>query len=162
MKLFLKRDVSANYCGFTVYDELGKPKYFSKLRPSKTGTKQKFNLVLFDTQGNRLAKIRQLSLASANTFVLRVGKSHITFVVVITSKGIYSYFYGNNWHIHGNIATKNFNIIDVDNSVISSQRFYRDSLEITINDEHNELYCILTSICACFINTLGMHAVQTV
>ncbi len=165
MKLFLKRDVSAKYSGFTVYDEFGNAKYFAKPKPTKlnaTSKASKFNIILTNTENEQIAKIRQLPIVGTNTFVLKVKKSHITFVTVVTSKGIYSYFYGNNWHIHGDVAAKNFDIIDVDNSIISSQKRNLKSIEININDESNELYCVLTSICVCFINTIEKPLVQTV
>lgn len=160
MKLFIKRDVSASDNEFTIYDELGNPKYFARF--VKTKTKSKVNIILTDTEQNVKAKIRQLPLVGTNTYVFKVGKSHITFVVVLTAKVIYSYFYGNNWHIHGDIVTRNFSIINVDNSVISSQQNCGDSVELDITDESNELYCISTSVCTSLINTVDKFAVQTV
>ena len=58
--------------------------------------------------------------------------------------------------------TKNFSIIDVDNSVISSQQNCGGSVELDITDESNELYCISASVCTSLINTVDKFAVQSV
>lgn len=160
MKLFIKRDDSASKAICTVYDELGNPKYYASFQKMKP--KSNVTIVLKNTQNNVIAKIRQLPIVGTNTFVFKVGKSHVTFVTVLTQKGIHSYFYGNNWHIKGEVITKNFSIIDVDNSVILSQKNCGDSYELTITDSSNELYCIATSICVSLINTVDNFAVQAV
>lgn len=160
MKLLIKRDVSASNSEFTIYDELGSPKYYAEFVRQKTKTKP--SILITDAEHNVKAKIRQLPIVGTNTFVFKVGKSHITFVVVPTSKGVYSYFYGNNWHIHGEIITGSFSIIDVDNSVISSQQKCGAYRELSITDDSNELYCISASICTSLINTVDRLAVQTV
>lgn len=160
MKLFIKRDISADDLGFIVFDELGKEKYYAVF--AKTKSKIKFNFVLTDTQKNISAKIRQIPLVGTNTFVFKVGKDHLTFVVVITTNGVFCNFYGNNWHINGDVASKNFTILDVDNSVISTHKNCINCSEVNINDKSNELYCIATSICISLINTVDKFAMQAV
>lgn len=160
MKLLIKRDVSASNSEFTIYDELGNLKYYVEFIKQKT--KSKASILVTDAEHSVKAKIRQLPLVGTNTFVFKVGKSHITFVVVPTSKGIYSYFYGNNWHIHGEIITGKFSIIDVDNSVIASQQKCGGYCELNITDEANELYCLSASVCTSLINTVDRLTVQTV
>lgn len=158
MKLFIKRDVSDTSSAFTVFDELGHEKYYSLNLKSKTNK----TLVITDTEKNIVAKIRQIPFGGAKSFVFKVGKSHITFVIAITSKGIYSNFYGNNWHINGEIASKNFSILDVDNTVIASNKKYGEYSELTVTDTVNELYSIATSICVNMINTVDKLAIQAV
>ncbi len=158
MKLFIKRDISAGDSAFTVFDELGKEKYYVLF----TKTKSTVSLKITDTQNNTVVTIRKLPIVGTNTFVFRKRKNHITFVIVKSSKGIFCNYYGNNWHINGEITTKNFSIIDVDNSVIAIQRKCGEALELNITEDKNELYCICTSVCINLINTVDKLAMQAV
>ena len=158
MKLFIKRDKSTGDSGFTVFDELGYEKYYAVFVKSKSTVK----INLTDTQNNIVLKIRKLPLVGTNTFVFKADKKQLTFVVVCSSKGIFCNYYGNNWHIQGETISKHYSIIDVDNSVIASQKNCGESVELTITDKSNELNCIATSICLSLINTVDKFAVQAV
>lgn len=158
MKLFIKRDISDTSSMFIISDELGNEKYYSLNLKSKTNKA----FAITDTQRNVLAKVRQIPFGGAQSFVFKVGKSHITFVIAITSKGVYSNFYGNNWHINGDIASKNFSIFDVDNTVIAINKNFGEYSELTVTDSTNELYTIATSICINMINTVDKFAIQAV
>lgn len=160
MRLFLKRDVSLGKSSFVIYDELGENKYVAEINKSKVGGK--YNILITDSSGNTAAKIRQLPIVGTNTFVFKVNKKHVTFVIVPTAKGAYSYFYGNNWHINGDILSKNFLIIDVDKSVILRHTKHSDYCELEIESRANELYCVSASICANLINTVEKLAMQAV
>lgn len=159
MKLHLKRDVSAGDACFSVFDESGAEK-FRAVQVSTKVTKRT-NLILLDNQGNTAAKIRRLPIVGTCTFVLKVGRAHITFVIVPTKNGILSNFYGNNWHINGSIAAKDFTVSDVDNTVILSHRRHADHCTLEIFDPENELYCIAVSVCANLINTIEKPVVKT-
>ena len=158
MKLHLKRDLSAGDAGFTVFDESGMEKY--RAVSVKTKVTKKTNLLLLNSKGDIAATIRRLPIVGTYTFVLKVAKSHITFVIVPTKNGILSYFYGNNWHINGSISAKDFTIIDVDKSVILSHRKHADHCTLEIFDEEHELYCVSAAICANLINTIEKPVVQ--
>ena len=156
MKLYLKRLVSAGDTGLAVYDESGAEKYCAA--PVRTKVTKKTNLLLLNGRGETVAKIRRLPIVGTYTFVLRVKKSHITFVMVPVKGGLLSYFYGNNWHINGSIASGNFMIIDVDKTVILSHRRHADYCTLEIADEENELYGVAAAICAHLINTVEKTA----
>ena len=112
MKLHLQRDISSGDVRFLVYDESGNEKY--RAVPVSTRVTKRTNLVLLDSRGEPAAKIRRLPIVSTYSFVLKVKKTHITFVIVPTKNGILSYFYGNNWHINGSIAAS-----DIDDALVS-------------------------------------------
>ena len=152
MKLHLKRDVSSGDIFYYVFDESGNEKF--RAVSVKTKVTKRLYMLIYNCQGEAVAKIRRLPIAATNTFVLRVGKKHITFVMVPTKNGIYSYFYGNNWHINGDVAAKNFTIIDVDKTVILSHRRHADYCTLEIGSAENELYCVAASICVNSINTV--------
>lgn len=160
MKLHLKRDVSAGGVGFSVFDESGREKY--RAVSVVTKVTKKTNLLLLDQNGRVAAKIRRLPIVGTYTYVLRVEKSHITFVIVPVKNGVLSYFYGNNWHINGNIAAKDFTIIDVDKTVILSHRKHADYCTLEIFNEENERYCVAAAICVNLINTIEKPVVKAV
>lgn len=160
MRLYLKRDKSSEKYDFVFFDELGEEKYRAYFK--KAVGSAKMNLIVETTANGVAAKIRRLPIVGTRTFVFKVGKSHVTFVMVPTQKGIYSYFYGNNWHIGGDIATKNFQIIDVDKSVILNHTRCPDYCLLEIPNPDNELYCVATSICANLINIIDKPAVKAV
>lgn len=157
MKLFLKRNKSAEETQFFLYDESGNERY--RTENKKTRVTSKLNMIITDSHGSEAARIRQLPIAHA-AFVIKVNRTHITFIALPTSKGIYSYFYGNNWHINGDIASKNFEVINVDKSVVFSHRSEARCCAIEIFDEPNELYCVAASICANLINIVNKPAVK--
>ncbi len=152
MKLYLKRDRSADNVLFAVFDECGNEVY--RVVSVSTKVTKRTNLLLLHTDGTVAGKIRRLPIVSTYTFVLRVKKSHITFVIVPVKNGVLSYFYGNNWHINGSIAAKNFTVIDVDKSVILDHRKHSDHCTLEITHPENELYCIMTAVCANLMNTV--------
>lgn len=156
----MKRDKSSEKYDFVFFDELGEEKYRAYFK--KTKVSAKLNLIVENTANGVAAKIRQLPIVGTRTFVFKVGKSHVTFVIVPTQKGVYSYFYGNNWHISGDIAAKNFHIIDVDKTVILSHTLCPDYCLLEITNPDNELYCVAASICANLINIIDKPAVKAV
>ena len=160
MTLYLKRDVSAGNRCFVVSDAFGAEKYFVSTPSAGILTKSK--LVVADMSGFEAAKIRRIPLVGIAAYVLRFGKRHVTLVTVPTAKGISAYFYGSNWHIVGELAAKNFSIIDVDKTLILEHRRHADYCELTIPESGNELFCVAASVCANLINTIDSPALQAV
>lgn len=160
MRLFLKRDVSLGESAFVIFDELGNNKYKAQVGKTKVGGK--YNVTISGADGKAAAKIRELPIVGTKTFVFKVNKKHVTFAVVPTANGLNCYFYGNNWHINGELASKNFLIIDVDKSVILRHSKHTDYCELEIEREECELYCVAASICANLINTAEKLAVSAV
>ena len=150
MKLYLKRDASADDVCFVIYDESGAEKY--RAVSVVTKVTKKTNQLLLGQGGEAAAKIRRLPIVGTCTYVLRVKKSHVTLSVVPVKSGVLSYFYGNNWHINGSIAAKDFTIIDVDKTVILSHRKHADYCTLEIPDPENELFCVCAAICVNLIN----------
>lgn len=158
MKLFIKRNTSPDKSCFTVFDEHGNEKY----NVSFTGSKSVSKLIVSDNSDKAVLKIRKIPIVGTHTFAFKAGKHHITFVMIISSNRILGYYYGNNWHINGEIAKGNFSIIDVDNSVIATLRKHTDYSEINITDDSDALYCVATSICTNLINTVDKLVIQAV
>ena len=159
MRLFLKRNTSDNQC-FTVYDEFGEEKYRACFVTAKLLTPHR--LTLFDASGTAVARIRRLPLVGTDTYVIKFSKKHITFVTLPAPGGSRSFFYGSNWRVTGEIASKNFSIIDVDKTLILEHRKHADFCELTIPDSRNELFCAAVSVCVNLINTIESPALQAI
>lgn len=159
MTLFLKRDVSADNRRFVIFDECGDEKYYVYAKRTKVSAKN--ILIITDTDDRQAARVRRVPIVGTSAHVLKFGNRHVTFVTVPTPNGVYSYFYGSNWRVSGDIATKNFTIIDVDKTVILEHRRHADYCELIIPDSSNELFCVAASVCANLINTVDKRAVQT-
>ena len=54
------------------------------------------------------------------------------------------------------------NVLNVDNTLICSQKKIANAIELNVNDALNELYCISTSVCIEMINTIDKFEAQTV
>ena len=158
MKLFIKRNISPDKSCFTVFDEYGNEKFNATF----TGSKSVSKLIVSDNADKTVLKIRKIPIVGTHTFAFKSGKHHITFVMIISPNGILGYYYGNNWHINGEIAKGNFSIIDVDNTVIATQSKHTRYIELNITDDSDELYCVATSICTNLINTVDKFAIQAV
>ena len=160
MTLYLRRDVSADNRCFVVSASLGAEKYYVSTPAAGLLTRSK--LVITDMSGSEAAKIRRIPLVGIAAYVLRFGKRHVTLVTVPTPNGVSAYFYGSNWHIVGELAAKNFSIIDVDKTLILEHRRHADYCELNIPESENELFCLAASVCANLINTIDSPALQAV
>lgn len=158
MKLFIKRDVSVNDSAFTVFDECGKEKYYSLISKNKSKTK----ITITDTKNNIVSKMRQMPFFNTETFLIKSDKCNMTLVVIMSSKGLFCKVYGMNWHIAGDIANKNFSILDVDNSVIATHKNSMNYAELVVYDKSNELSSITLSLCISMINTVDNRVAQAV
>lgn len=160
MRLMLKRDVSADEGDFVFYDDRGNLKYRVVCLRQKLVTN--YNIIISNANGTPVAKIRRLPIFGTNTYVLRAGKSHITLAAIVTRGGVLCNFYGNNWHVSGDFGAKCFTVIDVDKTPIMTLCRHSLYRELEIHDESSELFCVMTAVCACLINTIENFTVQTV
>lgn len=159
MKLFIKRCNSADNRCFTVYDELGAEKFYI----NQAVTAPKNRLMIFDVNGSPLVNIRKIPIVGTNSYIFKKGKrDYLTFIGVLSKKGLSCRFYGNNWLVSGEVLSGNFCIIDVDNTVISCQKRQGESYLLEVNSESNQLYCIAASVAVNMINTVDKLAVQAV
>lgn len=138
MKLFIKRDKTADDSLFVVFDEVLNEKYYV--------TKPGSSILIKDTGMNTVAKIKSLPLPSLRAYSLTACGRNIKFFM-----GKKCYFYGTSWSIRGSIPEKSFDIIDGDNSIVAthSRRFGKsgDGYELNVYPEHCELLCVATAVC---------------
>ncbi len=156
MKLFVKRDKSADGAMFAVLDEFCNDKYYVKT--------VKNNIALCDLRGKVMLKIKPLPLPALRAYSLSTRQRSVRFIV--NSKKNTCYFYGISWHIRGDFFAKSFDIMDADNSVAAThaERFCDNGsgYELNIYSEHNELFCIGVAVCANLQSKVDNHVLQTV
>ncbi|HCA05330.1 MAG TPA: hypothetical protein DEO32_05470 [Ruminococcaceae bacterium] len=150
MKLFINRDLSSSSEDFVFFDESGGERYATR----RLGSNKIVGIKICGASGKTEAQIRRFAFGSANIFVLKARGARVTLAVVPSKNGAYSNFYGVNWHVCGNIATKNFSVIDVDKSVVFSHTRRSKYCELEIADEKNEIFCVAAAVCVNLINTV--------
>lgn len=158
MKLFLRRNVSADNNIFSVFDEQGFEKY--NIVSKKANSNSDF--AIQNTDGQAVCRIRRLPVAGTNIYLFKADKKRIAFIRTLIADGIKCHYYGNNWHVIGNISAKNFSVVDVDNSLIATHKKVMSDYELNIFDSKNEMFCIATSLCIDLINTIDNRAAQAI
>lgn len=88
----------------------------------------------------------------------------INIFVTKNSKGISASFRNISWRIRGDILQKNYDIVDLDNSLVCGvcKEYHRDfdSYKIEIFSKERELFCIATAVCFDLIKTAKTPALQ--
>lgn len=145
MKLYLKRDLSSENSRFVVLDELCREKYYV-LSTGKSLEK----LLITTTDGIVVTKINRLPLPMLQAYSITCGGKNIRFILNPAKDARNCYYYGISWHIRGQIFTKSFDILDVDNTVIAAH--YRSfgtcgGYELDIYSEENQQFCLATAVC---------------
>ncbi len=158
MKLYIKRDTSVNNSAFIIFDELGCEKFY--ISPKKAGSD--LSILIIDKSNNILGKIRRLPILGTKSYVFRLGKNRIAFTCIPVKNGINCRYYGKNWHILGDLISKNFSIADVDNTVIATHTKNLADCELNVKNPADELYCLATAICINLINTVDNRITQAV
>lgn len=149
--------------GFTVFSESGEPKYYVVFKKTHSIIKLDVN----NSEKQTVAKIRQMPLPAILAYSLCANNGrNVKLMINKKSDKISCYYYGINWHICGDICSKTFRIIDVDNTVIATHQksfsSLTDSYELDIFDETNELICVTTCVCINLMNTVDNLAIPAV
>lgn len=159
MKIYLKRDKSDIDSRYIVYSQSGEELY--KIRGKHTRSSHR----LYITSGEQcVAKIRDTNLSMIRSCYVTTKDS--SFHITIThSKGKFAVaFHGVTLFIRGDIINKSYDILDIDNTVLSCvcRRFSasNDALEININDINFELVSIATAVCLDNVCTTDAIALQ--
>lgn len=158
MKLFIRRNVSAENSAFDIFNEQGYEKYHIILK-----NKKDFNgFQIVTVNGDVMCKVRKMQIGNMSTYSIKDSCHRVRLVCVPVSSEIKCQFYGVNWHISGDAFSKNFGIIDVDNSVIATHKKIISDCELNVFDASNELVSAAVCICINLINTVDNLATQAV
>ncbi|MCH5296267.1 MAG: hypothetical protein J1E85_01200 [Ruminococcus sp.] len=158
MKLFIRRNISADKTAFVIFNEQGYEKYY--IIPKKKKGFSGFELTSIN--GDLICKVRKMQICNVSAYSIKDKSRMVRFVCVPVSSEIKCRFYGVNWHIAGEAVSKNFGIMDVDNSVIATHKTVGSDYELNVFDDVNEIISIATCICINLINTVDNRATQAV
>lgn len=158
MKLFIRRNISAEKSAFDIYNEQGYEKYNIILKQKKDFT----GFQIISVEGDVMCKVRKMQIGNMSTYSIKDNSHRVRLVCVPVSAEIKCQFYGVNWHISGDAFSKNFGIIDVDNSVIATHKKVISDCELNVFDTANELVSVAVCICINLINTVDNRAAQAV
>lgn len=161
MKFFFKRDISCADARFVIYDALCNEKYFVV-----SNGKSVEKLKLIDLEGNTLLKIKKLPLPVVYAFSISHKTENIKMILNPAKSAAGCYYYGISWHIRGNVFEKNFDIIDVDNTVVAThlKRWSgcADGYELNVYCREKELLCIASAVCINIVSIVDNPAIQAV
>ena len=119
MKLYIKDSKSDNQSRLLIYDELSNLKY--KVSIEKTSLTIKLDI--FDVNNNsRVAKIRKRDILFLKTYTVSCKGKKIKVIGKFSGSDINFYINGINWFFSGNILKKDFEVINVDKSIIMEHR----------------------------------------
>ncbi len=144
MKLFLKRDTSADNISFMIYDNMGLPKYSVS---AEIGNWMK--MVVFSGEGEQRSVIRYNKLM-LDYFTILCQKRF--YVLIPNIKNGFAFtIYGSTYKFNGKPGD-DFYMSAPDGTVVMTHKRCRSSgmsgFEITINDEAHEMFLLSAAICA--------------
>lgn len=159
MKIYLKRDKSDENSRYIVYTYSGDELY--KIVGKYTRSSHHMYIMKGD---ECIAKIRDTHLALLRTCYINSKDSSCHVVVTNSRDKLAVKYHGVSLHLRGDVLNKSYDILDVDNSVVSCvcRRFStsHDALEININDEKFEILSIATAVCLDISCTTDVMALQ--
>ncbi len=159
MKIYLTRDKSEENSRYLVYSDTGQVLY-KIIGKSKSSVERTYIM----RDDICVAKIRDARLGPIRTcYVSQADLSyHLVFTTVKNKTSIS--FHGLSFHIRGDIISKSYDILNIDNSVVACvcRRYNKtaDALEININDKNFELACIAAAVCFNCACTTDLPALQ--
>lgn len=162
MKLFLRRDTSKESSRFIICDEQGADKYsVSGKRTASTD-----RMTICNTEGMPLVTVRVAPFHVFYAFSISDGHERFTMTATRMGNKIEFRFHGISWSLCQSCDLRSFEIIDADKSVVmlqSADRFLSTgALELTVYNEHRELFCIAAAICVNVLSLADAAAAVTV
>lgn len=161
MKLYIKRDDSAVDAAFVVFNSSGIEKYFAVVAKSHSAKK----LFVKNTNGIIVSKIRRISLPNLYAYTVNANGKTVRLLFNTVNGELVCRCYGLNWRICGNLQTKSFSILDVDNTIIATHKKAFSACggyELNVTNDSNELLSITISICINMFNTVDNLVAQAV
>lgn len=158
LKLYIIDTKSENRKRFSIFDELGNERYTVSLEYTPLTTK----IDVYDIYMKKLAKIRKRDVITFNTFTISCkspshAKNKLRIISNLLNFKDCFYMCGINWLIRGDIISKNFELIDVDSSIVmrheKKEKQSKTVYEINISDDKNEILCVCISLCIDILNT---------
>ncbi len=146
MKLYIKRDISADGGGFEVYDGLGAMKYSVSLLTER----QKQQLIIRQVSGKAVAEIYNKAIF-VRYFTVRCSTGF--YILMPNLRPCFSFrIYGSTYRFAGDLSSGRFSLYDVDKSPVMTQKKcwtrYGNGYELEIYNEEQEHFSLSCAICA--------------
>lgn len=156
MKFFLKHDTDGGLSRFVIFDESGNQKYIVTGKSANSNQ----TMILSDTNGNKLSVITLYNFV-AKYFSVKYNKRLYALVPCI--KGSFAFIiYGSTFRFIGDIATGRFSLIDVDKSLVMTQKKCwgqnGDGFEINVFSREREVFSLSVAVCAAMYIAVGGEA----
>lgn len=160
VKLFLQRDTSELYARFEVLDEKGAPKYLVRGKQKPSGE----SLRIRDLHGAIVCKIRRLGFHTFSAYSISVGCESVRLNIALSGGAALVRFRGISFVIRGDVMAGNYDILDVDHSVVCavSKDFAKRALTLTIDMAERELFCIAAAVCIDSLSMTPLPALQMI
>ena len=147
MKLFIKDSLSFNTNRFLILDEFEKTRYNVSIEHTTLGQK----IEVYEPSGKIIAKIYERGIFSFKTYNI-LSEYHSVLILANFSKSKPLFYISNlKWFFRGEVLSKNFDILNVDKSVVMSHLARWSShgygYEINIFDNKNEILCLCIALC---------------
>lgn len=147
MRLYLKKDSTTQLSRFVVLDNLGKEVYFVLKRDDfHNGSR-----IITDINFNKLCSITSIPLPFMKAYTIKDSKDIVRLVFNKNINRFVCYYYGISWRFRGDIITKNFEIVDHDNTVLLTQKnnwnYSNDGFQIDILYEDRALLLLSSAVC---------------
>lgn len=159
MRIYLKRDKSDEISRYIVFSESGEELYKISGKHSRSSHR------LYINSGDKcIAKIRDTHLALLRTCYIATQSFGCHLTITSHKSKMMVAFHGVPLHVRGDVLNKSYDILDIDNTVLSCicRRFStsHDALEININDDKYEILSIATAVCLDSLCTTDVMALQ--
>ncbi len=159
MKIYLKRDKSDENSRYRVYTQDGDERY--KIIGRHTRSSHHMYIMLNDSC---IAKIKDTNLALLRTCYISSKDHRFHLTITAPKDKIMVAYHGVSLHLRGDILNKSYDILDIDNTVLSCvcRRFAtsHDALEININNDNFEIISIATAVCLDLMGTTDIAVLQ--
>lgn len=159
MKIYLKRDKSDENSRYIVYSECGDELY--KIHGKHTHSSHRMYIM----SGEQcVAKIRSTNLSVLRSCYVTTKDESFHLTIAFSKGKLAVSYHGVTLHIRGDIINKSYDILDIDNTVLSCvcRRYStsHDALEINLNEKNAEILSIATAVCLDSICTTDAMALQ--
>ncbi len=145
VRYWLQRDRSDEKARYAVYDGRGRLKYCVKGTVKPSGEV----MWLCDENGTAAGKIVRLGFNTFSVYRIRTDHETVRLGIAAASGRARVTFSGISFSIRGDVLSGSYEIIDADATVIASasKDFMKSCVQLTVNQEERELFCIGAAIC---------------
>lgn len=159
MKIIVKRDKSSENSRYIVFSDTGDELY--KIVGKHAHSSHRLYIM---RKEERVAKIRDAQLPLLRACYVSGEDCSFHLTIATPKDKMAVTYHGVPLHIRGDVLNKSYDILDIDNTVISCvcRRFSTcyDALEINISDNKYEIHSIATAVCLDSICTIDAMVLQ--